>query len=105
MYKGQVIVEAESDWDSDPDLDNVEIKEASIIHRQYPSIRQQKIIKSAPTQNPSYLVPEIGPKLDFGYQWPQKPSRGFSKALAANRSSRLKIVEIQKSNVKKVRIN
>ncbi|KAI8889510.1 kinase-like protein [Backusella circina FSU 941] len=102
MYKGQVIVEAESDWDSEPDLDNVEIKEASIIHRQYPSIRQQKMIKQKPTtQNPSYLCPEIGPKLDFGYQWPQKVSRGFSKSLATNRLSRLKIVEIQRSNVKK----
>ncbi|KAI8379833.1 kinase-like domain-containing protein [Choanephora cucurbitarum] len=104
MYQGKLVLQDDmsdnSDWDSEPELEIVQIQEASRIPRKMPSIRSKRSasndiqLQPKNTTNSVYYCEEIGPRLDLGYQWPQKPfhqqtsidnqNKGFMKVSISN---------------------
>ncbi|OBZ88315.1 Serine/threonine-protein kinase ppk15 [Choanephora cucurbitarum] len=104
MYQGKLVLQEDmsdnSDWDSEPELEIVQIQEASRIPRKMPSIRSKRLandnvqLQPKSTANSVYCCEEIGPRLDLGYQWPQKPfhqqtnidnqTKGFMKISISN---------------------
>lgn len=100
----------DSDWDSEPELEVARVQEAARLSRRVPSIRNSSKSAAtatghqqhAPSKNNGggssspFYCQEIGPQLDLGYQWPQRPlheTRGFVKVSASNTSSRQRQVD------------
>ncbi|KAI8371841.1 kinase-like domain-containing protein [Blakeslea trispora] len=83
-----------SDWDSEPEIELVQLQEASRIRRKIPSIRDSRTASHARPKksiDSIYQCEEISPQLNLGYQWPQKPlhqqlehGRGFIKVSPSN---------------------
>lgn len=96
------------------------MQEASRLSRRIPSIRKNNLVLNNKTNNhhqphnntattsastksngigaSPYYCQEIGPQLDLGYQWPQRPvyePKGFVKVLAGNTSTRQRQLDRQ----------
>ncbi|RCH89317.1 dual specificity protein kinase yak1 [Rhizopus stolonifer] len=115
IYQGKLIfhknmIEEDSDWDSEPELEIVQIQEALRIHRRIPSIHRNKSTISKNSIQPQtnskiasspYYCEEICPQLDFGYQWPQtsydshnaRKQKGFVRVTPSNTAMRQRQID------------
>ncbi|KAI8061847.1 kinase-like domain-containing protein [Gilbertella persicaria] len=104
------MIEEDSDWDSEPELEIVQIQEASRIHRRIPSIHRNKSTISKNSIQPQtnskiasspYYCEEICPQLDLGYQWPQtsydshnaRKQKGFVRVTPSNTAMRQRQID------------